>query len=86
MQLTQHRDDPLLEVALPKGVLALKRGDGVDGVRPTDRALSGLGQAEEAHLPFAHQIRHGADHVLDGDRRVDAVLVEEIRVVRPQPG
>jgi hypothetical protein len=36
-------------------------------------------------LSGLHKVRHGADGVLDGDRRVDAVLVVQVDVVDPEP-
>ncbi len=84
-ELAQRRQDLRLEVALPERVLALERGDRVHGVGAADRPLARLGQAEEADLPFAHQLRHRADDILDRHRGIDAVLVQQIDVVRPEP-
>ena len=70
---------------MPKRVLALQRGHGLDGVRPADGLRGRLGQAEVAHLPLRDQVLHRARHLLDRHVGVHAVLVEEINGVDPQP-
>ena len=57
----------------------------MDGVRAADRLLAGLRESEKAHLPGAHQLGHRADDVLDRHGRIDAMLVEQVDVVGPQP-
>ena len=51
------------------------------GVRAADRLLARLGESEEADLALAHELGHGAHHVLDGHGGIDAVLIEEVDVV-----
>ena len=41
----------------------------------------GFGEAEEANLALAHELRHRADDVLDRHRGIDAMLIEQIDVV-----
>src|SRR4051812_6141908 len=82
LQLTKQWNDAWLEIPLPKRVLALKRRDGMHRVRPTNRLLTRLGETEEAHFPVAHEVRHRAHDFLDWDGGIDAMLVEEIDVVR----
>ena len=53
-------------------------------MRPRERCCAGLGQAEVANLAGLHQPGHRADRVLDRHIRVDAVLVEEVDVVRAE--
>ena len=84
-ELAQQRNDARLEVALPQRVLALQRRDRMHGVRAADRLLARFGEAEEAHLPFAHELGHRADDVLDRHRGIDAMLVEQIDVIGLQP-
>ena len=50
-----------------------------------DRSFTGFGEAEVADFSLAHEVGHRADHVLDGDRGIHAVLIEEVDVVRAQP-
>jgi hypothetical protein len=57
-------------------IFALERRDRMDGVGTADGLLSSLGKAEEADLPRAHQVRHGAHHFFDGYGPVDPMLVE----------
>src|SRR5262245_15725750 len=64
-ELAQQRDDARLEIALPQRVLALEDRDRMHGLGAPDRALAGLGEAEEADLARAHQVGHGAGDVLD---------------------
>ncbi len=54
------------------------------GVGAADRGRCRLRQAEVADFPRAHQLRHGADRLLDRDGLVDAVLVVEIDVFHAQ--
>ena len=44
-----------------------------------------FGEAEALHLPFRDQIPHGARDLLDRHVRVDAVLVEQVDRLDPQP-
>ena len=50
-------------------------------VRAANRLLASLREAKESDLPLADQIRHDANDVLDGNSRVDAVLIEEVNAV-----
>src|SRR5947207_4340690 len=84
-ELAQQRKDPRLEVPLPQRVLALKSRDRVNRVRAADRPLTRLREAEKAHLPFAHELRHRADDVLDRNVLVDAVLVEQVDGIGSEP-
>ena len=84
-ELLERRQDRLLGLAPPQRVLALQRGDGLDGVGAADRLYAGLGEAEVADLALVDQVLDGAGDVLDRDVRVDAVLVEQVDRVGPQP-
>ena len=75
----------VLRLSPPERVLALQRRDRLDGVGAADRLHAGLGEAEVLDLPLLDQLLHGAGHVLDRDVRVDAVLVEEVDRVGPEP-
>lgn len=59
-------------------VLALSGRHREHGVCTTDRARGGLGEAEVLDLALAHQLGDGARDILDRDRRVDPVLVEQV--------
>ena len=54
-------------------------------MRPADRFRAGLGQAEMQDLALRNEFLDRAGHVLDGDGRVDAVLVVQIDTVGPEP-
>jgi hypothetical protein len=54
-------------------------------VGAAERFRTGFGKAEMQHLSLRDQILDRAGHVFDRDCRVDAVLVEEIDPVGPQP-
>ncbi len=54
-------------------------------MRAANRLLARLGKTEEAHLPLPHEVRHGADDVLDRHCGIDAVLIEQVDVIRLQP-
>src|SRR5438034_3663703 len=68
----------------PQGVLALDRGDLLDGVGAADRAHAGFGHAEVLHLALCNQFLDRARHVLDRDVRVDTVLIIQIDDVGPE--
>src|SRR5216117_1093633 len=68
----------------PQGVLALDRGDLLDGVGAADRAHAGFGHAEVLHLALRNQFLDRARHVLDRDVRVDTVLIIQIDDVGPE--
>ena len=55
------------------------------GVSAADRGGAGLGQPDVADLALGDELRQGADGVLDGGLRIDAVLVVQIDVVGAQP-
>src|SRR5205807_5490978 len=46
-----------------------------------DRLLARLGEAEVAHLSLSYELRHRAEHVLDRNVGVDAMLVQEIDTI-----
>jgi hypothetical protein len=54
-------------------------------MRATDRLHARLGKSEVLDLAFQNQVLHRARHVLDRHARVDAVLVEQIDDVGPEP-
>ncbi len=81
----ERRQDLLLGLAPPQRIFALQRRDRLNRVRAADGLRAGLGQAEMPDLAFADQILHRARHVLDRHVRVDAVLVEQIDDVGPEP-
>src|SRR2546425_1269931 len=60
--------------AIEERVLALDRGQGVDGVGSTDGGRLRLAQPEGAHFAPLDQPRHPAHRVLDGHAPVHAVL------------
>ena len=84
-ELLEGRQDLLLRLAPPERVLALQGRDRLDGVGAADRLHACLGEAEVPDLARLDQLLHGTGHVLDRHLRVDAVLVEEVDRVRPEP-
>ncbi len=85
-ELTAGGDDLALQVPGEQGPLALQGGDGVLGRTPAHGVDRRLRQAEVADLAGGHQLAHGADGVLDGDRQVGAVQVVEVDVVHAEAG
>ena len=55
------------------------------GVRAPHRRGRRFRKAEVADLARAHQLRHGADRLLDRDALVDAVLVVKVDVRHAEP-
>ena len=56
----------------------------MDGVGAPDRLRVGLGQAVGEDLPLFHQLRERSGGLLDGGRRIGAVLVVQVDAVRVQ--
>ena len=84
-ELLAHGKDLGLGVTGPDRVLALHRGDGLDGMGAADRVRAGLRQSEVADLAGDDEVLDGTGDVLDRHVGVDAVLVEQVDVVGPQP-
>ena len=63
----------------------MQRDDRVHGVGAADGCRPGLGQPDVQDLSLGHQFGEGADGVLDGSVRVDAVLVVEVDAVGSEP-
>ena len=68
----------LLGFAPPERVFALKRRDGLDGVRAANRLHACFGQSEMLHFAGLDQFLDRARNVFDGHIGIDAVLVEQI--------
>ena len=83
-ELLEGGQDLVLGLAPEQGVLALQRGDGLHGVGAADRVDAGLGHPEVVDLAGLDELLDGAGDVLDGDVRVDAVLVEQVDGVGAQ--
>src|ERR1700693_1328687 len=77
-ELSQQWNDARLEIALPQRVFALQRRNRMHRVRAANRGLARLRQPEIANLASPDQRRHRADHVLDRNLAIDAMLVEQI--------
>ena len=69
----------------PQRVFALQRGDGLNGVRATDRLHARFRKAEVLHLALLDQILHRSGDIFDRHVRIDAVLIEEVDDVGLQP-
>ncbi len=63
----------------------MQGGDRLDGVGAADRLRAGLGQAEMLDLALLDQVLDRAGHVLDRHVGIDAVLIEQIDAVGPEP-
>src|SRR6185437_12226842 len=80
-EMTQQRDDARLEVALPQRILALQCRYRVHGMSAPYGLLTRFRKSEKANLAGVHEISHRADDVLDRDRRIDAVLVQQVYMI-----
>ena len=69
----------------PQRVFALHGGDRLHRVCTTDRARARLGQTEVLHLACGNQVADSSRHIFDGHVWIDAVLVEQIDRVDPEP-
>src|SRR6185437_17174873 len=80
-EMTQQRDDARLEVALPQRILALQCRYRVHGMSAPYGLLTRFRKSEKANLAGVHEISHRADDVLDRDRRIDAVLIQQVYMI-----
>lgn len=62
----------------PNRILALQRGDRLDGVGAANRSRPGFREAEVFHLAGPNQILDRASDVFDWDVRIDAMLIKNI--------
>ena len=84
-QLLERRQDVRFRLPPPQRVFALQRRDRLDRMRAADGLHAGLREAEVLHLALLDQVLHRPGDVLDRHVRVDAVLVEEVDGLDPEP-
>jgi len=72
-------------IAGPQRLLALHRGDGMDGVRAPNGIGTGLRESEVSDLALRDQLGYRPRDVFDGHVWIDPVLVEEIDDVGAEP-
>src|SRR5207245_8092410 len=84
-ELLQGWQQLFFRASPPQGVLALDRGDLLDGVCAADRAHACFRHPEVFHLSLPDQVCEGSCHVFDRHVRVDTVLIIEIDDVGPEP-
>jgi hypothetical protein len=84
-ELLERRQDRVLGLAPPERVLALQRGHWLYRVRTAYRLHAGLRQPEVPDLAFLNQLLDGAGDVFDRHVLIDAVLIEEVDRVCPEP-
>src|SRR5207247_801923 len=78
-QLFARREHAVaLGVAGPERILALRTCERVHRVRTPDRRGARLRESEVPYFPLPDQLLDGARDILDGDVRVDPVLVEDV--------
>src|SRR3546814_5016485 len=77
--------DFVLHISFPDRIFALQRGyrRGLRGA--AQRFGPGFRKRDVADLALLHQLHHPADDLLDRDRGIDAVLVEEVDRVDAEP-
>ena len=84
-ELLEGRQDFLLRLPPPERILALQGRHGLHGVRPADGSHTGFGQPEMPDLALLDQILDGSRHVLDRHGGIDAMLIEQIDAIGPEP-
>src|SRR5574337_1107925 len=65
--------------------MVLYRGDRLHAVGAADGGGAGLRQAKVLDLAFGDEVPHGAGDILDRHAGIDAMLVEQVDAVGPQP-
>ena len=83
-ELLEGGQDRLFRLAPEEGVLALQGRDRLHRVSSADGVDTGLGQTEVSDLAGVDELLDGAGDLLDGDVRVDTVLVEQVDRVGAQ--
>ena len=84
-ELLERRQDLVLRLPPPQRIFALQRGDRLHRVRAADRLHAGFGQAEMLDLALLDQVLDRSRHVFDRHVGIDAVLIEQIDAVGPEP-
>ena len=84
-ELLKGRQDLLLRLSPPKRILALQGCHRLHRVRPADGSHAGFGQPEMPDLALLDQVLDGSRHVFDRHGRIDAMLIEQIDAVGPEP-
>src|SRR5678815_1636701 len=74
-ELFESRNDLGFRLPPPKGVLALKCGDWLDGVGAPNRLHSCFRKAEVLNLAFLNQVFHSSRNVFYRHIRVNTVLI-----------
>ena len=77
-QFLQRRQERFFRTPPPQRVLALNRGDWMDGVSAPHGVDAGFRQAPMFDLAFLDQVPDGSGNVFDRDLGVHAMLVVEI--------
>jgi hypothetical protein len=83
--LLERRKDLLLGLSPPERVLALQNGDRLHGVGAADGRHGGLRHAEVPDLALRNQVPDGSGDILDGNARIDTMLIEEIDPICLEP-
>ena len=69
----------------PQRVFALQCCDRLDRMGAADRLRSRFRKAEVLHLAFLDEFLHRSRHIFDRHVGIDAVLIEEIDGIDPEP-
>src|SRR5579875_2285410 len=77
-ELLAGRQHMLFRTSPPQRVFALHRRDWLDGVGAPNRFRCRFRKTEMLDLALLNQVLHRARHILDGNLRVDAVLIEQV--------
>lgn len=81
----QERHDLRLQITFPERIFALQRAHRMDGMRAPDVRGPRFGESEKPYLAFTYQRAHRVCDLLDRHARIDAVLVQQVDAVGPEP-
>src|SRR6266567_626228 len=84
-EFLQRRKNLLLRLPPPQRILTLESRDRLNRMGTTNVCCSGLRHTEMLDLTFLNEIPDGARHVFNRHIRVDAMLVEQVDHVAPEP-
>src|SRR5580692_11178988 len=74
----------LFRISIHERILRLKCGDGLNRVCFADGAGACFRETEMQHLALLYKLFHRSRNVLDWHIRINAMLIEEVNVVRPE--
>ena len=84
-EFLERRNHFRFRFSQPQRVFVLQRSDRLNCVRATNCFYPGFRKAEVLHFALLNQFLHRSRHIFDGHVGVNAVLIEKIDDIGPEP-